>query len=134
MATDYLSIGPTPAEEDCAQVGSDSYHTKARKECEAFRKQMLRLMGEPPAGACLRVKTFPHDFGSYLELCCVFREDNEEATSYAYRCEEASPARWDAEARKELGLPDDDLPYADDSHAVSEYLRQTREGDIGGEG
>ena len=33
---DYFSIGPTPSEEDCAQVGQPDYRRKAIAECQRF--------------------------------------------------------------------------------------------------
>ena len=95
MARDYIDIGPTPAEEDCAQVGSPDYHTKARPECIRFIDLIRKVLGPEPEGATLQVKSNPHDFGSYLSVVCYFDDANEAASEYAYRCEEAAPTRWD---------------------------------------
>lgn len=99
-----IEIGTTPFEEDCAQVGSEDYTHRARKECAAFRSQLRRLFGQEPEGASLFIKSNPHDFGNYYEVACRFDDENEAASSYAYACEGGAPARWDEEARKELGL------------------------------
>jgi hypothetical protein len=37
---DCLTLGPVPAEESCAQVGEPSYYERARRECEAYRRQL----------------------------------------------------------------------------------------------
>jgi len=100
---ELLNIGSAPHDEDCAQVGSENYQTQGRKECKALGNQMIRIMGEPPFGASLVVKSFPHDFGSYTELCVVYDDTNEEAEDYAFSCE-SLPSFWDKEARLELGL------------------------------
>ena len=101
----YETFGPTPAGEPCQQVGMPTYdHQRAMQECRAFRKQLIRQFGEPPFGAMLKVKSFPHDFGSYMEVCGVFDENEEEAVEYVYNIEAHLPENWDAEAKKELGL------------------------------
>lgn len=40
-----------PHEEECAQVGSENYSTRARQEVQAFTRQLLRIYGAPPEGA-----------------------------------------------------------------------------------
>jgi hypothetical protein len=99
---DYISIGPSPCDEDCAQAGTSGYHEQAMKECKAYLHQIRREFGEEPVGARLAVKPFPHDFGTYYEVVCYF-EDSEEAAEYAFKCECPAPT-WDEEALKELGI------------------------------
>lgn len=104
MAHDYLTLGGTPAEESCAQVGSENYHRDARKECNVFIRQLIRHFPEVPSGASFTVKSFPHDFGSYLEVAIVFDDESEAAVKYACKVDRELPTLWDAEARKELNL------------------------------
>lgn len=99
---EYLTIGPTPSGEDCAQVGSPDYGKKARKECTAFLNQLRRTFGEEPDGACLRIKSNPHDFGSYYEVVCSYDPDDPAAVAYALKCESEAPEEWDDAARAEL--------------------------------
>lgn len=104
---DYLDIGPAPCNESCQQVGMPSFDAaKERAELEAFRSQIRRVLGAEPEGAQLSIKAFPHDFGTYREVVCYYDTENEAAAEYAYRCEGNAPEQWDAEARKELGLPE----------------------------
>jgi hypothetical protein len=65
--------------------------------------QIRRELGEEPAGARLRIKSNPHEFGNYLEVVCNYDDSNEEAADYAYRCEDTA-GDWDDVARAELGL------------------------------
>ena len=97
MSRDYIDIGPTPAEEDCAQVGSPDYESRARPECIRFIDLIRRTLGAEPARAALRVKSNPHDFGAYLSVVCYYDDDDQESSEYAYRCEEAAPSRWDTQ-------------------------------------
>jgi hypothetical protein len=101
---DYLNIGSSPASEDCAQVGSDGYHKKAKKECGVFIGQIRRELGPEPPGASLSIKSFPHDFGNYMEVVCYFDDESEAAREYAFKCEAECPDMWDEEAKKELGM------------------------------
>lgn len=102
---DYLSIGPTPTGEDCAQVGSENYLERARRECKVFIAQLKRVFGEPPFGAHLSITSNPHDFGSYLDVAVVYHDDVEEAVKYAFKVEAETPEYWDEEAKKELDKP-----------------------------
>lgn len=99
---DYVTIGSTPADEDCAQVGSADYSVRARKECAAFVKQLIRQFGPPPEGARVHTKGFSHDYGTYHEVVVSFDDDNEAAVEYAYTLESETPLNWDSEAKAEL--------------------------------
>lgn len=39
MNRDYISIGSSPYDEDCAQVGTANYEHQAKKQCGVFRNQ-----------------------------------------------------------------------------------------------
>ena len=93
---DYTSIGPSPCEETCVQVGADDYSRLARIECQRFIDAIRQTLGPEPDGASLRVKSFPHDFGSYMEVVCYYEDENETATDYAFKCESESPSTWPA--------------------------------------
>jgi hypothetical protein len=91
----YLSLAPAPVEEDCAQVGTADYHTKARAECQRFIALLRTKFGPEPVGARFAIKSFPHDFGDYLEVVCYFDETLPASVEYAYHCEDNLPATWD---------------------------------------
>lgn len=100
--TNYISLGCTPYGEDCAQVGSADYDANARRECNAYRNQILRMHGETPEGVRLRIKAFPHDFGTYHELCVVYDESLLSAEAWAINVEDDLPEYWDQAALAEL--------------------------------
>lgn len=102
MTRDYLTIGSSPTEEDCAQVGSGNYEYQSKLECKAFIHQLRRVFGEEPEGASLSIKSFPHDFGTYREVVCYYDPDEGLASEYAFRLENDTPAKWDTEALEEL--------------------------------
>ena len=99
---DCMPLGPVPYAEDCAQLGTPGYYERARKECRAYRNQLRRVFGEPPGNASFVMKSFPHDLGSYHEICVRYDPNNEEESDFAYMCEGNLPELWDEEARKEL--------------------------------
>lgn len=110
---DYYTFGSTPCDENCAQVGRDNYHEQSRIECRAYINQLKRVIKELTSyeygsddftnkyeSFTLRVKSFPHDFGNYHEVCAMF--DDEESCQLANDIDNSLPENWDEEALKEL--------------------------------
>lgn len=95
---DYLTLGPAPSDEPCAQVGSDNYDEQSRKECQVFIAQLRRQFGTEPILNRLSVKTFPHDFGSYREVVIYYDSDDQESVDYAFNMESELPNNWDKES------------------------------------
>jgi hypothetical protein len=94
---DYITLGPTPAEEECAQIGDELYDHKARAECRRFIKLLRETFCEEPSGAYLQAKGFPHDFGTYWEVVCYFNPDVPGSIEYALKCEREAPTEWGSE-------------------------------------
>lgn len=92
---DFLSIGCSPAYEDCVQVGCEDYAPLAKKECYRFIELIRKHCGEEPFGAYLAVKSFPHDFGSYYEVVCYFDDTDNDAIRYAFDVENNAPCYWE---------------------------------------
>ena len=108
MSTEYIEIGPTPNEEDCAQVGTDNFSEIAQEEMDAYINQLNRMFPEAiEKGIRFKAKWFPHDFGRYGEVCMFWNTDNLEADEYVYFIDKNTPSRWDEEALKELGKKND---------------------------
>jgi hypothetical protein len=40
---DYVSIGPSPCDEDCVQLGAQNYEALAKEECLRFIKLILNM-------------------------------------------------------------------------------------------
>ena len=106
---DYIDIGSSPANEPCAQVGTEDYAQKARAECQRFLELIRTNMGEEPGSARLSIKANSHDFGTYYEVVCYYDDTDEEATRYAVRCRDDQPAEWgeDAPPAQELSPESD---------------------------
>lgn len=102
MGREDLHIGSAPADEDCAQLGSDDYRWRAWHECRAFIGQLRRYFGPEPPGCRLYVRENPHDFGIYLSVNCACSTGDQIALDYGFRVERELPALWDAEARAYL--------------------------------
>lgn len=99
---DYLGIGPTPPEEQCAQIGAKDYdyHVMGRFECELYKKVLVEAMGEPPEGARLKIKSNYHEFGTYYEVVCWYEDSFQAAIEYAFKCESEGPTHWPEWAKK----------------------------------
>jgi len=97
---DYINIGSGPADEDCAQLGSEGYYEQAKLECSLLKEVMIKELGVPPPGARLAVKGFNHDFGRYYELVCIYNDESPEARNYAFQCEANLPMEWPKDIKK----------------------------------
>ena len=103
MSSQIMNIGPVPCEENAAQVGRPDYDEQSLRECKVFKRMLERLHPVPAdSQASLIVKSFPHDFGSYREVCVRFEDTDPVATGYAFDLERDTPEQWDAMARYEL--------------------------------
>ena len=102
---DYISIGSTPCDEPCAQLGQPDYRKKALAECHRFIELLRKTFDSEPEGAELRVKAFSHDFGTYYEVVCYFDPDLRASVEYALRCEAEMPATWEEESERTPDLP-----------------------------
>lgn len=105
---DEITLGPTPGDETCAQVGADNYHERARTECAVFRRQLTRMYkaehsgNELPEGCSLRIASHSHDFGSYHEVAVRYKDNYPLSVEAAFWFDGNIPSHWDAEARAEL--------------------------------
>lgn len=90
---EYIEIGSTPCEEKCQQVPYEDPEL-ARLESLMFIKAIRIKLGKEPDGAQLKIKGFPHDFGTYHEVVCYYDEDMPESVDYAFKCESDSPRTW----------------------------------------
>ena len=91
---DYLEIGSSPCDEECAGVGKPEYMEKAREECRRYINQLRAQFGVEPEGARLRIKSNPHDFGEYLEVVCYYNSDLPDSEEYAFKCEGEAWPTW----------------------------------------
>lgn len=99
---DYITLGQTPVDEKCAQVGTNNYIERALRECRIFGKVLKKQFEEAPGTASLGIKASPHDFGIYYEVACFFDNEDEEGREYAFRLEEHLPLKWPEWARNEV--------------------------------
>ncbi len=105
MSTDHIELSSSPVMEECASVGQDDYAERSRKECKVYTAQLERMFPVPKeleGEVWFETKLFPHDLGSYREVCVVFNTENEKAIDYAYECEKNMPENWDEEALTQL--------------------------------
>jgi hypothetical protein len=101
---DYLDLSPTPVNEPCAMVEpTGDYMPRMRAECRAFVHQLERAFPQAiEAGCSFRVKSNPHEFGSYLEVQVRFDDDDEAPDRVGFHDRSRAARAWDDEARAEL--------------------------------
>lgn len=107
MPRDFISIGGAPAEENCEQVGSNCDYDKMREECRKFIDVIRKKLGPEKGTAQLKVKTFQHESGAYMEVVCWYDDNDNEGFQYAMLCESESPMTWDDVGEATLDLPVD---------------------------
>lgn len=99
---EYMEIGPTPCEEDCAQLGTSDYRKISNIEMTAYINQLCREFATRLDYVDFGKKWFNHDFGSYGEVVVYYNTEDEESTKAAFFIESHLPMRWDDEAIVEL--------------------------------
>lgn len=112
---DYFELGPTPYMEDCAQVGSENYRTRAKKETRAYINLLERVFPIPEELSGYNyygVKWFSHEFGSYCEVVIYYDDLNDDSVSFALDVEDNAPEFWDKEALEELNEKPE-FPYGE---------------------
>ena len=91
---DYITLGSTPSDEDCAQVGTPSYRTDALQECRRFVAQLEQQFPALPDGVYFSTKSFPHDFGTYYEVVVNYDDDDIAQVDAAFDVENNLPTNW----------------------------------------
>ena len=90
---EYLGIGSSPYGEDCAQVGSDTYYEVIKTECRRYIELLNNKFDTKLVSFC--IKGFPHDFGTYYEVCIRYDRNNEDAENEAYEIDNNLPEFWE---------------------------------------
>jgi hypothetical protein len=103
MAFDHIDLGPVPAGETCAQVGTDNYLATSLRECKVYQRMLERLCPIPQGlPVAFVVRSHAHDFGPYREVSVRFCGGNQAAVDFAHHVDANAPEQWDATARDEL--------------------------------
>ena len=92
---DYLTLGPSPSDEDCINVGVDNYHQLAKEECRRFKALLEERFPLPPPLTYFGIKSFPHDFGDYMEVVIYYETEDEESENFAFSVEDNAPNTWE---------------------------------------
>ena len=103
---DYITLGSTPSNEDCAQVGKSDYGIRSKIETTAYKNQLYRMFPEVLNSKTLSftIKSFQHDFGSYKEVVINYDDDNEQEYNdiVIIKVDRNIPKAWDKEALEEI--------------------------------
>ena len=105
MSFEYLELGSSPSEEDCAQLGSSDYAYRAIAECKAYRNYLVRLFPVPDSlqwDVTYILRPYPYEQESYYEVVIRYNPNNVEAVKFAFQVERKAPAHWDERSIAEL--------------------------------
>jgi hypothetical protein len=95
---DYLNLESAPYNEECIQVTDKKpYIQEMIEECRKYKTLLTELFPIPSdikENTYFTIKTFPHDFGSYKEVCIIFDDENEKSCNFAYYVENNLPSNW----------------------------------------
>jgi hypothetical protein len=105
MPRSFIEIGAAPAEEKCEQVGPKCNYDTMREECLRFIDVIRKKLGPEKGTAKLKVKTFPHEHGAYMEVVCWYEDGDEEGFQYALLCEDEAPMTWGDIGEATLDMP-----------------------------
>jgi hypothetical protein len=91
--SDYDLLSTAPPEEPCVQ-GDDSPQ-KAIDEGRRYIKLLRQVIGREPDGSELRVRSNPHDLGTYYTVQYLFDDERQDHIAYMRRIENDGPLTWD---------------------------------------
>lgn len=91
---EYLELGSTPSDENCAQIGDSDYLAKVSEECKKYIFLLEKCFPDLPEEVCFRRKSFPHDFGDYFEVVVCYNSNSDKQESAAYFVENNLPETW----------------------------------------
>lgn len=88
-----LDVGPTPSDEDCAQIGDSDYYDVAKSECRRYMTG-LTLLFPPPIDAYFKIQGNPHDYGVYFSVAGRFNPENNDHLNWCRNLERDLPKTW----------------------------------------
>lgn len=97
MLDSFEELGSAPYEEECAQVGTDRYKWRAKKECWEYRRQLLRMFPEVDAVE-LKVAGINSGEGKVYQVVVKYDSRDGNSIDAAHHILNNVPAKWDDEA------------------------------------
>ena len=99
---DNYEIGSSPNEEECAQVGSPDFVERAENELDKYREMLEKRFPQAKEYRCkFVIEWYPHDFGSYGEVCISYNPEDNASNEFMLFVEGNLPAKWvDSEIMK----------------------------------
>ena len=101
---DTYEFETTPTNENCQQLGKNYDQALAKLEAKTLVKQLERQFPEQPEGVYYRIRSNPHDFGSYYSVQLVYNDEDQNHCSFLNKLEENFPELWDEKAKIDLNL------------------------------
>lgn len=96
---DIIYLGPTPADEECAQSGDSDFSSENFKECLTFKLQLEKQFSLFKGIVRFKLKTENHDFGAYKEVVVEYDDENQSSSAAAFEIEENAARNWTEESK-----------------------------------
>ena len=96
---DIIYLGPTPADESCAQSGDSDFSMENFKECLTFKLQLEKQFSQFKGIVRFKLKTEAHEFGAYKEVVVEYDDENQSSTQAAFDIEENASPNWTQESK-----------------------------------
>lgn len=100
---EFAIIGSVPVQELALSAPPDEERL-VKRAAEVFARQVVRQLGEPPAGVEIKVERVGTAESTLYCAVCYYDATSDAALDYAWRCSSETPRYWDFISRRELGI------------------------------
>lgn len=128
---EYLTLGPTPVDEKCAQMGRDDFWEESEKECKRYIELLKKKFGKTmPYGCSFRTKSFDHDFGMYREVCVFYDDEDNVGLAFALHVEGNLPQKWTDDEEIPFEVPERETEPGLDMEELEEEASRILDGEM----
>jgi len=121
----YIPLGPTPNNEDCAQVSSDNFKAQSAIEIAAYIAQLKRMFLDLPPGVTITSKAFQHDSGTYREVVVNYDDNDKNQADSVIDIENNLPENWDKEAKNIVFSKKDEISKLNEDALYKEAMKRS---------
>ena len=94
--TNYDLLSTSPPDEQCVQTdGTDVNRMLAYEEGKRYIELIRKVCGKEPDGVRLKVRSNPHDLGTYYTVALFFDDEIPEHVDYMEKVDGDGPLNWD---------------------------------------
>ena len=91
---EFLELGSAPTDENSVQVSNSDYVVEMRSECQRYKDLLEKKFPNIPESCSFALRSFPHDFGYYIEVVIYYDINIKSSVEFAFKVEEHLPKTW----------------------------------------